>query len=68
VDGKAVAQRSKRALALITRARTGAALSEELRLINRLRQDSIAPSDRSPALVLSGLRGDRREAGSGRID
>ena len=35
VDGKAVAQRGKRALDLITRAMTRASLEEELRLINR---------------------------------
>ena len=35
VDGKAVAQRGKRALDLITRAMTRASLAEELRLINR---------------------------------
>ena len=35
VDGKAVTQRGKRALDLITRATTSASLAEELRLINR---------------------------------
>ncbi len=35
MDGKAVAQRNKRALDVITRATTRASLAEELRLINR---------------------------------